>query len=47
MPKRKSEEGVVLCMAHKDGRVACAKTGKLLNGYVSQGYRGVNIGGKR
>ena len=34
MPKRKTKdtEGVVLCLAHKDGRVACAKTGKLLNG---------------
>ena len=48
MPKRKTKdtEGVVLCLAHKDGRVACAKTGKLLNGGETQGYRRVNIGGK-
>ena len=49
MPKRKNKEteGVVLCLAHVDGRLASATTKKLLRGTTSDlGYRLVNIDAK-
>ena len=45
--KRKPEEGEVLCLAHKDGRVVDPATGKLLRCSInSDGYRVVFIDGK-
>jgi hypothetical protein len=52
MPKQTARQkamasGELLCLAHPDGRLACAKTKKLLRGTTDcRGYRAVSIGGK-
>ena len=52
MPKQTARQramasGTLLCLAHPDGRLACAKTKKLLPNRVERGYARVEIGGKK
>jgi len=49
MPKQTARQramasGTLLCLAHPDGRLACAKTKKLLPNRVERGYARVEIG---